>query len=372
MDPKPASAWSSGRVAMPSAFVLFLLLFLSGFAQAADETGTFSIVAYDSTTGELGVAVQSRVFGVGPRVAWVRGGVGAIATQAMSNESFGPRGLELLAAGLSASETLAWLLEHDPQAANRQVGVVDAQGRAANWTGEKCMVWAGDSAGVGFTCEGNILAGPEVVSEMARAFLASPGEELARRMIAALEAGQAAGGDKRGQQSAAILIGRPHPEFPEYAERYVDIRVEDSPQPIAELRRLYEMYEAQGLVQAHTRFAAWKEAAGDPAGARSERERVGRTLVKMLERDGRDAEMLNSLAWFAATNDLYLGEAEEAARRAVDLEPENANILDTLGETLFRRGKIKEAIAVEERAIGLAPEDAYLKDQLERFREASR
>jgi uncharacterized Ntn-hydrolase superfamily protein len=345
------------------------MLFAAAVPAAAGESvGTFSIVAHDSTTGEVGVAVQSRVFGVGPRVAWVRGGVGAIATQAQSNESFGPEGLRLMSVGLSAEEALDWLLEHDPGRDNRQVGVVDINGVVANWTGPSCSSWAGDSMGVGFTCQGNILTGADVVAEMVRAFRESQGEELARRLIAALEAAQAAGGDSRGQQSAAILIGRHHPQYPEYGERYVDIRVDDHAEPIAELRRLYEMYETQGLVQAHLRFAAWMESKGDVEGARRETDRVGRALEWALESDVQDAGMLNSLAWFTAINDVYLPQALEAAKRAVDLEPENTAILDTLAEVYFRLGDVDKAIEVGSRALDLSPDDGYLKEQLERFR----
>jgi uncharacterized Ntn-hydrolase superfamily protein len=342
--------------------------FLVGPAWAADLPGTFSIAAYDSTTGEVGVAVQSRVFGVGPRVAWVKGGVGAVATQANSNESFGPEGLRMMAAGLSAQETLDWLLAHDPGRDTRQVGVADARGGVANWTGSGCNAWAGDSAGVSFTCQGNILVSRDVVLGMVRAFRATEGQELARRMLAALDSAQAAGGDSRGQQSACLLIGRPHPQFPEYAERYVDIRIDDHPEPIKELRRLYEMYEAQGLVQAHLRFADLHESLGDSAAARRERTFVGDLMIRTLERNVQDAGMLNSLAWFSATNDLYLPQALEAARRAVELEPEDSNILDTLAEIYFRMGQADKAIEVETRALELSPEDTYLREQIERFK----
>ena len=342
-----------------------------GAVSLADvATGTFSIAAYDSLTGEVGVAVQSRVYGVGPRVAWVQGGVGAIATQAQSNESFGPTGLRLLETGLSAQETLDWLLRHDPGRDNRQVGVVDARGGVANWTGASCLFWAGDSTGAGYTCQGNILVSAEVVAGMRLAMEDTRGQDLARRLLAALDAAQAAGGDSRGQQSAALLIGRVHPEFPEYTSRYVDVRVEDHSEPIAELRRLYEIYEAQGLVQAHLRFATWLDGQGDSLGARRERERVGEVLRRMLESGEGDAQMLNSLAWFTVIHDIYLDEALAAAQRAAELEPEDSNILDTLAEVYFRKGQVEKAIEIESRALELSPEDAYLKEQLERFRGA--
>lgn len=342
--------------------------FLAPAAHASDLCGTFSIAAFDSLTGESGVAVQSRVFGVGPRVAWVEGGVGAIATQARSNESFGPTGLKLLASGLSAQETLDWLLAHDPEKSFRQVGIVDARGGVANWTGAGCSAWAGDSAGLAFTCQGNILVNADVVRGMVRAFQETAGQELARRLLAALDAAQAAGGDSRGQQSAAILIGRLHPVFTEYAHRYVDVRVDDHPEPIRELRRLYEVYEAQGLVQAHTRFADWLATEGDSAGAGRERGRVGEVMLQALRDGVRDADLLNSLAWFSATSGIFLPEALEAARRAVEIKPEDSNILDTLAEVYYRLGQPEKAIEVETRALSLSPKDEYLRGQLERFR----
>jgi len=328
--------------------------------QGLEAWGTFSITALDSVTGEIGVAVQSRVYGVGPRVAWVQAGIGAIATQASSNEAFGPDGLRMMAAGMNAQETLDWLLAHDAGRDSRQVGVVDAEGGVAHWTGAECMDWAGHAAGAAFTCQGNILASEEVVSGMVAAFEKTAGLELGQRLIAALEAAQAAGGDKRGQQSAAILIGRHHPEFPEYDTRYVDVRIEDHSEPIAELRRLYEMYEAQGLAQAHMRFAQLYEAEGDSAGARREHERVGETMVRLLESGTEDAGMLNALAWFSAIHDVFLEEALVAAQRAVALEPENSNILDTQAEVHFRLGQVPEAIAVATKALEMSPDDTYL------------
>ncbi len=352
------------------AAVLLALILAAVPAAADDYAGTFSIVAFDSTSGEAGVAVQSRVFGVGPRVAWVKGGAGAIATQANSNETFGPRGLELLQAGLGAKETLAWLIEGDDGRDSRQVGIVDANGGVANWTGSGCSSWAGDSAGVAFSCQGNILTGADVVAEMARAFLATDGQELARRLLAALVAGQAAGGDSRGRQSACILVGRPHIDFPEYSERYVDIRIDDHPAPIEELGRLYDMYEAQGLVQAHMRFADHMDREGDAAGAKRERERVGQVLKRILTAGNASAGTLNSLAWFTATNDIYLDGALAAAKQAAALEPENTNILDTLAESYFRNGNFTQAIEIAERAVEMAPDDVYLKEQLARFKAA--
>lgn len=337
---------------------------------------TFSIAAYDSTTQELGVAVQSRAFSVGMAVPWAEAGVGAIATQATTNESFGPQGLALLrgtparpgrpARRMSAAEALRTLIASDSGATHRQVGIVDWKGRSASHTGKDCNPWAGSRTGPGYSIQGNILAGEAVVTEMERAYLTTKGE-LAQRLLAALEAGQAAGGDKRGQQSAAILVVRPSDQFPEYRERYVDLRVEDSKEPIKELVRVFGILEAQRLAEAHLRFAELYEKKGRKDLATMERERVGEALARALARGENDASNLNGLAWTCATNDVYLDQALQAAQRAVDLEPKNTGILDTLAEVHFRMGNADKAVEVESRALNLEPGNTYLGDQLRRF-----
>jgi uncharacterized Ntn-hydrolase superfamily protein len=339
--------------------------------EAAADTrfGTFSIVARDSITGELGVAVQSRAFSVGAAVPWAEAGAGAVASQASTNESFGPRGLVLLTAGLDAGEAIAQLLHHDTDREHRQLAIVDATGRSAAHTGAACLDWAGHREGPGYSCQGNILAGAEVVAAMARAYETAEGE-LGLRLLAALEAGQEAGGDRRGQQSAALLVVRPSEQHPEYRTRYTDLRVEDHPEPIRELRRVYEIHEGGDLLRAHLRYADEYEARGDTARAANEREQVGRTLARVLERGADDANLLNSLAWHTALAEIHLDEALAAAERAVELEPENFEILDTLAEVHFRRGEIREAVAVGERALALDPESNYLREQLARFRAA--
>lgn len=214
-------------------------------APAASPSGgpvaTFSIVARDPRAGELGVAVQSRFLAVGAVVPWARAGVGAVATQAWANPTFGPRGLELLAQGEAPEAALARLLEGDPGRERRQVALLDAQGRAAAHTGKECLPWAGAVTGEDFACLGNILAGEEVVRAMARAFRETSGD-LGDRLLAALEAGQAAGGDLRGRQSAALLVVREGAGYGGLTDRYRDLRVDDHPEPIRELRRIYELH----------------------------------------------------------------------------------------------------------------------------------
>lgn len=204
---------------------------------------TFSIVARDPSSGDLGVAVQSKFLAVGSLVPWARANVGAIATQALANISYGPNGLALLEQGLPAADVLNQLIIDDKGAERRQVGIVDREGRVAVHTGNGCIPWAGHVVGDNFCCLGNILAGEAVVKSMAERFTASIGRgELAERLVEALDAGQTAGGDRRGRQSAGLYIVRAGGSYGGYLDRYIDLRVDDHPEPIAELRRLLELH----------------------------------------------------------------------------------------------------------------------------------
>lgn len=171
------------------------------------QYATFSIVAFDQGTGDLGIAVASKFLAVGAVVPWARAGVGAIATQSYANVSYGPRGLELLATGAPAAEVLRNLVENDGGRERRQVGIVDARGGAATFTGTDCHAWAGGQTGVGYAAQGNLLTGPEVIQAMVTTFEQTRGS-LAERLLAALAAGDTAGGDRRGRQSAALLVVR--------------------------------------------------------------------------------------------------------------------------------------------------------------------
>lgn len=347
--------------------VLAALLAFAALLAPAAAHATFSIVAYDSVTQEVGVAVQSKYFSVGTAVPWVLAGAGAIATQANVNVSLGPKAIALLQQGMPAADVLKGLAAMDTSFAGRQIGIVDARGGSATFTGPRAMDWAGGETGPGYACQGNILAGPAVVADMAKAFRETQGE-LAERMIAALEAAQRAGGDKRGQQSAAILIARPSRTNPEYNERYIEIRVEDHKTPIRELRRLWQIYQGFHLANAHLTYAATFEAEGRKDLADLERRRVGETLDRALKRGERDPSVLNGLAWACASNGMFLPQAVEAARRAVDADPRNVDILDTLAEAHFRNGNAVKAIEVESRAATIDTKSQYLKDQLARFR----
>ena len=219
---------------------------------------TYSIVAYDSVTGDLGIAVQSKFPNVGGLVPWAKAGVGAVATQALSNTDYGEKGLELLAEGATAPEAMRIIMRSDQRPSQRQVGMVDAHGNAASWTGDSTFDWAGGRTGGradgrmggkgqlivghGYAAQANIMVSDATVRNMAETFERSQGS-LADRLIAALVAGQAGGGDKRGMQSAALLVVRAKGGYLGGTDRYIDIRVYDAPDPITELQRLYALHK---------------------------------------------------------------------------------------------------------------------------------
>jgi uncharacterized Ntn-hydrolase superfamily protein len=231
---------------------------------------TFSIVAIDPANGDLGIAVASRYFSVGSVVPWALAGVGAVATQANVNVGYGPQAIDLLRQGLTAPQVLQKLLESDtfPGKDGRQVAIVDAKGNVAAYTGPKAPTWAGDRQGKTWSAQGNILVGQQVPEAMGKAFEATPGE-LAERLYAALKAGDDAGGDSRGHQSAAMLVVRKQGGRNLNNDRYVYINVDDHPQPLAELRRLLDLnlaYLYRGSVDG---FLQKNDAKGALAAART-------------------------------------------------------------------------------------------------------
>jgi uncharacterized Ntn-hydrolase superfamily protein len=208
----------------------------------AEIVATYSIVACDLEAGQWGVATQSKFLAVGSIVPWASPGVGAVATQALANPRYGPDGLALLADGLSADEVVARLTQADEGRAERQLGVVDARGGSATYTGEECLDWAGGLSGPGFAAQGNILVGSATVEALATTFAATHRRPLAERLLECLAAAQAAGGDKRGQQSAALFVVEKDGGYGGLTDTLVDLRTDDHPQPVAELARLYGIH----------------------------------------------------------------------------------------------------------------------------------
>jgi uncharacterized Ntn-hydrolase superfamily protein len=267
--------------------------------------GTYSIVARDAGSGELGVAVQSHWFSVGSIVSWARPGIGAVATQSIAEPAYGPRLLDRLAAGKDPEGALGALLADDEEARFRQVAAVDASGATAVHTGPGCIVHAGDEGGDGFSAQANMMASPEVWPAMARAFRGADGP-LARRMLAALEAAEAAGGDVRGRQSAALVVvaaqGEPW-------EREVELRVEDHAEPLIELRRLLDLHDAYELATQ-----------GDDLAGAGRHAEAGERYRAASERASESHELL-FWAGLALAQAGDLDGALERVRRAIELQP---------------------------------------------------
>jgi len=292
-------------------FLLLFLLFSTGVVCGQDNhsvVSTFSICARDSATGELGIAVASRFFAVGSVVPWAKADVGAVATQSFANTSFGGRGLELLEKGVSPDEVIKTLLKDDDDPERRQVGIVSSDGKSISYTGPKCLPWAGGRSGRNYAVQGNILAGENVVISMEKAFIETKGT-LADRLYAALMAGENAGGDARGKQSAALLVVKANAGYGGYTDRAIDIRVDDHAEPFQELGRL--------LNYAQMNYS-WNE------------------------------------AWT-----LFMKKRSEEAlphmERAFKLAPDNAEVLYDLAIIQLAAGKKDEALSSLEKAVKLNP-----------------
>ncbi|MEX2422378.1 MAG: DUF1028 domain-containing protein [Acidimicrobiia bacterium] len=284
---------------------------------------TYSVLIRDSESGAYGVAVQSHWFNVSRTAPWVRFGVGAVATQALTDPSYGWRGLDAMADALAPDEALAQLLSADPEADQRQVAFLAADGRIAVHTGTGCIRESGHRTGDGWAVLGNLLANPAVVDEMAEALGRATGT-VAERMITVLEAGELAGGDLRGRQSAAIRVVPSHAELEEGYEAGIDISVPDHPAPIAELRRLVEVDRAyRALRRAQT---SWKR--GDGAAARSQLDLAG-TL-----RHGVEVDFWSAMLWEE------LGEPDTADRLmwlALERQPTFGELLNRLSDPIAER-----------------------------------
>jgi uncharacterized Ntn-hydrolase superfamily protein len=285
----------------------------SSLSHAANENSqltipTFSIVARDSVTGELGIAVASRFFGVGVVVPWAKAEVGAVATQSYANTTFGWRGLELLEEGATPEEIVEILVKDDDDPQRRQFGIVSADGKSATYTGAKCLAWAGGRNGPDYAIQGNILASEEVVAAMEKTFLESEGT-LAERLYAALLAGEQKGGDSRGKQSAALLVAKKNAGYGGYTDRAIDIRVDDHPEPFKELGRLLKIAQVN---------YSWNE------------------------------------AWTLFTQEKY-PEALPHMERSARLAPDNAEVFYDLAVIRIANGKENKALEALKKSLSLNP-----------------
>lgn len=357
--------------------VLTLLLILASGSRAQEmraaappavSVATYSIVARDPETGDLGVAVQSKFLAVGAVVPWAKAGVGAIATQAYANTQFGPEGLELLGRGMTARDAVDSLIHMDGDAASRQLGIVDAAGNAYAHTGTACQPYAGHLTGSGYTVQGNLLAGESVLTAMARTFEATQGD-LADRMLAALDAGERAGGDRRGRQSAALLVVRKEGGYAGFDDRFIDLRVDDNPLPLAELRRLYSLWSQTFLFDARLRSVEAFRRDRNFSAAEREMQRLVGSMNALLRDRPDDAEVLSQVAMTLAANSIDPERALDLAKRAAKLSPGKLSILSTLAECHFALAHYDEAVAIGSELVTKDPaNDAYWK-QLQKFKD---
>ena len=252
---------------------------------------TYSLAACDLDAGQWGVAVQSKFIAVGSIVPWAEPHVGALATQAYANPRYGPSGLALLREGLSADEVVERLTADDPGRDHRQLGVVDGEGSGASFTGSACQPWAGGRTGPCFAAQGNILVSGETVDALAETFEASEGRPLAERLLDALAAAQAAGGDRRGQQSASLLVVEKDAGYGHLSDVIVDLRIDDDERPIEELKRMYELHQ---MLFGTTPREEWIEVDW----------RLREELGERLARLGYDGELEDAFTRWAGTENL--------------------------------------------------------------------
>jgi uncharacterized Ntn-hydrolase superfamily protein len=275
--------------------------------------------------------------------------------------NYGPEGISLLEIGVPVERVVEVLTSKDEGGARRQLGIVDAHGDAAAYTGDECSEWAGHVVGHHYAVQGNILAGEQVVLGMARAFEETSGT-LGRRLLAALRAGQAAGGDTRGQQAAALLVVKP------WADVFIDLRVDDHEEPIEELVRLYKLHERDRQADARVRCAQRLM----EEGKRGQAERELQMALAISDKHPDDPDLQNDIAWALARAEIMLDDALRLAKRAVELAPDDGNIWDTLGEAHFRRGEYQDAVTAQARAVELSPDNESFKERLEEWKELAR
>jgi len=300
------------KIGFWTTFVVAFTFALPGAVEAQqydpDMLGTFSIIALDPATGEIGMGVQSKAFAAGNRAVAVKGGVAAIAHQASANPMYATVGFELLAAGMTPKDALDFMLRADDGRDRRQVVILDSQGRSAGWSGPGTNDWKGHRCGANYCAQGNILAGPQVVDAMATSFESSSGP-LAERLMSALDAAQAAGGDARGMQSGALMVTRPLGGAGGFSDRVLDIRVDDHRTPLAELRRILNLWRSgQVLSEANQQLQS-----GDTA------------------------------------------KAVATAQKAVDMAPESDNAWIALAHMRLRAGQRPGVFEALQRAVALNP-----------------
>jgi uncharacterized Ntn-hydrolase superfamily protein len=345
-----------------------ILVAWAASACAADMSGALSIIARDPATDELAVAVLSHAPASGNFVPWVQAGVGAIATQGETNGSWGPRGLALLREGVRGQVLVDTLMHSDPDFMRRQIGIVDRFGWPAGYTGIELVNWSGGMLDSNLAVQGNTMPDNVVIEAVFDTMKGTRGQPLAERMLTGLSLAALRKADWRGARSAALLIGRAHPGRPEDASRYVYLRVDDDPDPVARLDRLYRAWRAGRLVAAHLDYAKWYRESGSLPRAEREEASAQAAVAASLADTSLGAPALNAMAWQLARRGVMLEQAWSAIERARLAEPKSTEFTDTAAEVRFRQGRLKDAVALATEASTRVPADEYLANRLLYFK----
>ncbi len=315
---------------------------------------TFSIIAVDTITNEIGIATSSKVLGVGFLVPWIDPNYGAIATQSFVNVKFGKLGLELLKLGYSVSQVFNILRASDSLIELRQVGILDIKGEGFAFTGSRNFPYAGHIVKRGYVILGNLLKSDRVLKEMEKAFLNNSDKPLAERLILAIEAGERAGGDRRGKQSAAVIVKLKNGGYEGIDDRLVDIRIDDSKEPISELKRVYDIWQYEYMLTSYIRLYEKKF------------ERNIRYLLQNMRISKNiSADTYNNVAWELCVRNLYPEIGLEFSLKANRMSSKDANIMDTIAKCYESIGNYKEAISWIEKALLIEKDNDYLKSRLE-------
>ena len=340
-------------------------------ALASDMAGPFSIILRDPRTGEIGIAAYSHAPACGAWVPWVDANVGAVATQGDIDAGLGQRALAMLAAGVRPERVIDSLHVTDPGNLRRQIGLLDRNGIPGGNTGPEIVNWSGGWLDSNLAVQGCVMTGHEGLDAVVDTLNKSKGLSLARRLLGGLERAHAMRVDFRGERSAVLVIGRPNPDRPQDATRYVDLRVDDSPDPVGALKVLYANWCAGRLVNARLDDAAFARARGDTAHVRAALADARAYVRAALADSSVGTASLNAMAWALARNRFMLDEAWTAVERARTETPRSNEFADTAAEVRIAQGRAKDAYAIERQALSRVPLDEYLQNRVDTMRKAA-
>jgi uncharacterized Ntn-hydrolase superfamily protein len=330
-------------------------------------SGAFSVILYDPSTGEIGIGVLSHAPACGGYVPWVEAGVGAIATQGETNDSWGPRGLEMLRAGVPVEKMVDSLRQTDDGFQRRQLGALDRAGWPSGYSGLELVNWSGGILDTNFAMQANTMSSRAVMDGLADTVRIVKSRPLAERLLLALSLGERFKADWRGARSAAILVGRLNPGRPADATRYISLRVDDGAHPTALLAAQYRAWRASRLVAAELDYAGWYRRSGDAARATREEARAMSDVKSALADSALSAPALNAMAWQLARRGAMLDDAWAAITRAQAVEPRSTEFTDTAAEIRLRQGRPADALALAKDALSRVPPDEYLQERVKFF-----